>query len=35
MKEKKYSWKREYSVVLLANAVYIIVFYLISNYYSF
>jgi hypothetical protein len=32
MKEQKYIWKKEYSFVLLANVIYIIAFYLITNY---
>jgi len=34
MKEQKYIWKKEYSFVLIANAIYIIAFYLITNYFN-
>ncbi len=34
MNQPKYTWKKEYSLVLLANAVYIVLFYLITNLYT-
>lgn len=34
MKDQKYTWKKEYTAVLVANVIYIIAFYLITNYYS-
>ena len=34
MKEQKYTWKKEYSLVLIANIVYMIMFYFISNYFT-
>ncbi|SNR37741.1 hypothetical protein SAMN04488111_1034 [Lutibacter flavus] len=34
MDQPKYVWKKEYSAVLIANAVYIILFYLIMNSFS-
>lgn len=34
MKEQKYTWKKEYTLVLIANVVYMIAFYLITNYYK-
>lgn len=35
MKEKpKYRWEKLYTVVLIVNAVYILLFYLIMQYYS-
>ncbi len=34
MKEEKYTWKKEYSLVLIANVIYIIAFYLITNYFT-
>jgi hypothetical protein len=34
MNQQKYTWKKEYSVVLIANVIYIIAFYFISNYFT-
>ncbi|SDS16451.1 hypothetical protein SAMN05216503_2185 [Polaribacter sp. KT25b] len=34
MKEQKYIWKKEYSFVLIANIVYIIIFFFITNYFT-
>jgi len=34
MKEQKYTWKKEYTLVLIVNVVYMIAFYLITNYYN-
>jgi hypothetical protein len=34
MKEEKYTWKKEYSLVLIANVIYVIAFYLITNYFT-
>ena len=34
MEKQKYTWKKEYSMVLIANVVYIIAFYLITNYFT-
>ncbi len=31
--EEKLVWKKLYSAVLIANTIYILVFYLITNYY--
>ena len=31
---KKYMWKKEYTFVLLANLVYIVLFYFITNTYT-
>ncbi len=31
---KKAKWKKLYTAVLIANAIYIILFYLITNMYS-
>jgi hypothetical protein len=35
MEQQKYSWKKEYTLVLVANVIYIIAFYLITNYFTF
>lgn len=32
--DQKYLWKKEYTVVLLLNALYIIIFYLVMIAYS-
>ncbi|TDQ29842.1 hypothetical protein DFQ07_0164 [Tenacibaculum caenipelagi] len=32
--DKKYIWKKEYTLVLVANLVYIIIFYFITNIYT-
>ncbi|REE79752.1 hypothetical protein BX611_2648 [Lutibacter oceani] len=34
MEQPKYVWKKEYTVVLIMNAVYIILFYLIMTSFS-
>jgi len=34
MEQPKYIWKKEYTVVLVLNAVYIVLFYLITNSFS-
>ncbi|CAM1335197.1 conserved protein of unknown function [Tenacibaculum aestuariivivum] len=34
MNSDKYTWKKEYSVVLLANIIYIVLFYIITNIYT-
>ena len=34
MKPEKYTWKKEYTLVLVANVVYILVFLLITNYFT-
>lgn len=34
MEEKKYVWKKEYTWVLLLNAAYILIFYLIMISFS-
>lgn len=31
---EKYVWKKEYTVVLVANAIYILLFYLLTNSFS-
>lgn len=33
-KPEKYNWKKSYTVVLVANAIYIITFYLIMIYFA-
>ena len=33
-KPDTYQWKRSYTVVLVANALYILAFYLIMNYFA-
>lgn len=33
MESKKYSWKKEYTLVLVANVIYIILFFLITKAY--
>ncbi|REH52456.1 hypothetical protein SAMN05444344_1806 [Tenacibaculum mesophilum] len=32
--DKKYVWKKEYTLVLVANLVYIVLFYIITNIYT-
>lgn len=32
--DKKYVWKKEYTLVLVANVVYIVLFYIITNIYT-
>lgn len=34
MEKQKYVWKKEYTLVLLANAVYIVLFYVIMKIFS-
>jgi len=34
MEKQKYTWKKEYSVVLILNAIYILLFYLLMNSFS-
>jgi hypothetical protein len=34
MEKQKYVWKKEYTLVLLANAVYIVLFYVIMKNFS-
>ncbi len=34
MAKQKYSWKKEYTAVLIANAIYIVLFYLLMKTYS-
>lgn len=34
MDKQKYVWKKEYTVVLIANAVYIVLFYAIMKNFS-
>ena len=34
MQQQKFTWKKEYTVVLVANAVYIILFYILMKIYS-
>ncbi len=34
MEQQKYTWKKEYTIVLVANAIYIIAFYFITNYFT-
>ncbi|PKV65194.1 hypothetical protein ATE90_1609 [Polaribacter sp. Hel1_33_96] len=34
MNQEKYTWKKEYSFVLIANLIYVIIFYFISNYFT-
>ncbi len=34
MKESKYTWKKEYTMVLMANIVYIVLFYIITKVYT-
>jgi len=31
---EKYHWKKSYTLVLVANAIYILGFYLIMNYFA-
>jgi len=32
--EKKYPWQKMYTVILIANAVYILIFYFITQYFT-
>ena len=34
MKQDKYIWKKEYTLILIANIVYILAFYLITNHFT-
>ena len=34
MNQDKYTWKKEYTLVLLANVIYLIAFYFITNYFT-
>jgi hypothetical protein len=34
MNQEKYTWKKEYTLVLVANVVYILAFYFITNYFT-
>ena len=34
MEQQKYVWKKVYTVVLVANAIYIVLFYLIMKNFS-
>ncbi len=34
MSGQKYIWKKEYTAVLIANVVYILLFYVITNYFT-
>ena len=34
MDKQKYIWKKEYTIVLIANAVYIVLFYVIMKNFS-
>jgi len=34
MEKQKFSWKKEYTIVFIANAVYIVLFYIIMKTYS-
>ena len=34
MNPQKYSWKREYTLVLVANLIYIVLFYVIMNKFT-
>jgi hypothetical protein len=34
VKDQKYTWKKEYSFVLIANVIYIIAFYVVTNYFN-
>jgi len=33
-KPEKYHWKKSYTLVLIANAIYILAFYLIMNFFA-
>lgn len=35
MDQEKYTWKKEYTLVLVANLVYLILFYAITNYFTY
>ena len=34
MEKQKYIWKKEYTVVLIVNAIYIVLFYVIMKNFS-
>lgn len=34
MEKHKFSWKKEFTIVLIVNAVYIVLFYVIMKIYS-
>ena len=34
MEHQKFSWKKEYTVVLVVNAAYIVLFYILMKIYS-
>jgi len=34
MEKQKYTWRKEYSVVLIMNAIYILLFYLLMTSFS-
>ena len=34
MEKQKYLWKKEYTVVLISNAIYIVLFYVIMKNYA-
>jgi hypothetical protein len=34
MKDHKFIWKKEYSLVLIANVIYLIAFYFITQYFT-
>ena len=34
MNEQKYPWKKEYTLVLVANAIYLVAFYVITNFFT-
>ncbi|SEE61048.1 hypothetical protein SAMN04487765_3379 [Tenacibaculum sp. MAR_2010_89] len=34
MSPQKYTWKREYTLVLVANLVYLVLFYIITNIFN-
>ena len=34
MNQDRYIWKKEYTLVLLANVIYLIAFYFITNYFT-
>lgn len=34
MENQKFSWKKEYTVVLIVNATYILLFYIVMKIYS-
>jgi len=35
MNQQKQKWKKEYTLVILANIVYLVAFYIITNYFTF